>query len=538
VGEPTAERSVFLSTLPASHAERRRAALVVGVSIAVFLAAAPFARVKLAEVWAFIPTYQSALLVNDLITVVLLFAQVLILRSPALLVLGSGYLFSATMAAVHGLSFPRLFSPNGLLDAGPQTTAWLYMIWHGGFPLAVIAYALLRSHRRLEHAALAIGVAAVSVIAGVGAATLLTTAGHDLLPPLLVDNRFTPALFIVVGAVWSLSLVALVVLWRRRPHSVLDVWLMVVMWAWLLDVALSSMLNAGRFDLGFYAGRLYGLLAGSLVLLVLLIESGATYARLAASFEAESQDRVRQLREVESELIHISRLTELGQMVSALAHEVNQPLSAIGTYVRGSLRLIQAGDTAKAIEALHKAAEQATRASNIVERLRRFVKKDESHRTADDLHATIEEAAALAMLGNEAQVRLTMHFAPETPPVMIDRVQIAQVLLNLIRNAIEATQVAERREIAVGTRLADAGMVEVSVIDSGPGLPAEIRAKLFLPFMTTKPSGMGLGLSICRSIVDAHGGRIWVTDPPEGGTAFHFTLAAAADAPAAAARAA
>jgi Membrane-associated sensor, integral membrane domain len=149
VREFSAEYTVFLSSLPASNHERRRAWVVVLAFSAAFLIAAPVASVKLAEVWAFIPSYQSALLLTDMITAVLLFSQFVILRSPALLFLAGGYQFSALMAVPHALSFPRLFAPAGLIGAGPQTTAWLYVIWHAGFPLAVIGYALLRDRRRI-----------------------------------------------------------------------------------------------------------------------------------------------------------------------------------------------------------------------------------------------------------------------------------------------------------------------------------------------------------------------------------------------------
>ena len=526
--ESPAGRSVFLSTLSASRSERRRAWAVALVSIAVFLCAAPLARTRLVEVWAFIPSYQSALLVIDLITAILLFAQFLILHSPALLVIAAGYQFSALISVPHTLSFPRLFAPEGLIGAGPQTTAWLYMIWHAGFPLAVIGYALLRDARPVRRPRMAAAAAAGVVLAIVCGSTLLATAGHSLLPAIMRGDGYTPLLPVVIGVVWSISLCALLVLWKRRPHSVLDVWLMVVMCAWLLDIALSAILNAGRFDLGFYAGRVYGLLAASLVLLVLLIETGAAYARLARSFEAESDDRNRQLRELQSELIHVSRLTELGQMVSALAHEVNQPLTAINSYLRAGLRLIQAEDSTQAVEAFQKAADQVTRAGQVIQRLRQFVKKDESHREVEDIRRTIEEAAALAMLGPEGrQVRLCMEFEPDTPLVRIDKVQIAQVLLNLIRNAVEAMQASTQRELVIRTTTSGDGMVEVSVVDSGPGLAPEIRERLFQPFTTTKPSGIGVGLSICRAIVDSHGGRIRITDPPGGGTGFHFTLPAA-----------
>ena len=227
---------------------------------------------------------------NDLITAVLLFGQFGFLRSRALLVLASGYLFTAVMAVSHMLTFPGLFAPTGLLGAGPQSTAWLYMFWHGGFPFCVIAYVLLKGEGRATSQPC--GRASVAVLSSVGAAlvavcglTLLATTGQDSLPAIMRGNHYTPAMIIVVSSVWGLSLLALIVLWRRRPHSVLDLWLMVVMCAWLFDIALAAVLNAGRFDLGFYAGRIYGLLAASFVLMVLLVENGKLY------FELDRQNR-------------------------------------------------------------------------------------------------------------------------------------------------------------------------------------------------------------------------------------------------------
>ena len=520
----TAERGVFLSTVPPSADERRLARVIVVVSLGVFLLVAPFAQVKLVEVWAFIPLYQSALLVNDLLTAIMLFAQFVILGPVALLILAGGYLFGALMAIPHLLSFPRLFAPHGLIGGGAQTTAWLYLIWHTGVPLSVVAYALLGGRVITRRPGRAVAITSMAVVAIVVGAVWLTSAGQTLLPPIMQGGSYTSLQPVVVTGVWSLGLVALLVLWKRRPHSALDVWLLVVVVVRLLDMALAAMLNAGRFDIGFYFGRVYGLLASSLVLVVLLVETAALYARLARSYEVERSDRDRELREVQAELIHVSRLTELGQMVSALAHEVNQPLTAVGSYVRGGLRLLRSGDTAKAEDALQKASDQVTRASQVIQRLRQFVKKDDSVRGAEDVRQTIEEAVALGLLGAEGRkVRLEMDFSPNTPLVFIDKVRVQQVLLNLVRNAVEAMQSSEQRDLVIRAMAAD-GMVEVSVTDSGPGLPADVRARLFQPFVTTKAAGMGVGLSICRSIVEAQGGRMWLADCPGSGAAFHFTL--------------
>jgi len=429
------------------------------------------------------------------------------------------------MAVPHALSFPRLFTLGGLIGAGPQTTAWLYMFWHAGFPLAVIGFALLPDGARVRRPWAVLGIACGLVLASVCGATLLATLGHDLLPVIMRNDGYTPMLPMVTVVVWSLSLAAMFTLWRRPAKSVLDVWLMVVMAAWLFDIALSAVLNAGRFDLGFYVGRVFGLTGATLVLLVLLIETGAVYARMARRFEAERNIRDRQLHELQSELIHVSRLTELGQMVSALAHEVNQPLTAAGSYVRAGRRLVQAGDLDRADEALRKGADQVTRASQVIQRLRLFVKKADAPRGVEDIGQSIEEAAALALLGTEESgVRLKMELAADVPSVFIDKVQIQQVLLNLIRNAVEAMHDSPRRELTIRTALAADGSIWISVADTGPGLACDVRERLFQPFVTTKPSGMGVGLSICHGIVQAHGGRMWYTDHPAGGAAFHFSL--------------
>jgi len=295
-----AEHPVFLSTATPRPQDRRLALGVVAVSLLIFLCLAPFAQQPLPPVAPFIPIYQSALAISDSITAAILLIQFNILRSRALLALAAGYLFTALMAVMHTLSFPGLFAPTGLLGAGPQTTAWLYVFWHAGFPIAVICYALLKPRGEAAAAELArpaLPLTLGAVVAAVAALTLLTTAGRSLLPDVLTGGRNGIGLIVTIGGDLMLTLAALVTLWRRRPHTVLDLWLMVVMCAWLFDVALSAWLNGARFDLGFYAGRLYGLLAGTFVLIVLLQETGTLYAQLARMFEAEHQDRKREAEE-------------------------------------------------------------------------------------------------------------------------------------------------------------------------------------------------------------------------------------------------
>ncbi|KRR04677.1 histidine kinase [Bradyrhizobium jicamae] len=278
------ERNIFLSTLPATRGDRRVALVVVGVSAVLFAIAVPFAGVPLPPMPAFVASYQSALAINDLITAVLLFSQFAITRSRALLLLASGYLFTAMAAIVHALTFPGLFAPGGLLGAGTQTTVWLYMVWHGVFPLLVLGYALLKAtdnDKVRGSAGTAVATSIVAVGAMMAAFTWIVTAQHDRLPILLSGGHYTPVMLGVVSTVWCLSLMALAVLWLRRPHFVLDIWLMVVMSAWLFDIALSAILNVARFDVGFYLGRIYGLCAASFVLTVLLIDNVSLQGKLA-----------------------------------------------------------------------------------------------------------------------------------------------------------------------------------------------------------------------------------------------------------------
>jgi two-component system sensor kinase FixL len=255
--------------------------------------------------------------------------------------------------------------------------------------------------------------------------------------------------------------------------------------------------------------------------------------RFFTGFIRDLTDRQRteaRLQELQAELVHISRLTAMGEMASTLAHELNQPLSAIANYLKGSQRLLEQSADAGTVtvrDALAKAATQAVRAGQIIRRLREFVSRGEAERQVESLAKLAEEATALALVGaKEHGVQFRLELDPRYDRILADRVQIQQVLLNLIRNAIEAMAEARsaHRELVVSSGLDDTGMVRIDVVDSGPGIEPDIAAQLFQPFITTKPQGMGVGLSISRTIVEAHGGRIWVDASAGGGAAFHLTL--------------
>ena len=247
----------------------------------------------------------------------------------------------------------------------------------------------------------------------------------------------------------------------------------------------------------------------------------------------EHQQTQARLQELRSELVHISRLSAMGEMASALAHELNQPLAAISNYMKGSRRLL-AGSTdpnaSKIESAMDRAAEQALRAGQIIRRLRDFVSRGESEKRVESLSKLIEEAGALGLAGaREQNIQLRFNLNPEFDLVLVDRVQIQQVLVNLFRNALEAMAQSPQRElVAANAKVAD-DMIEVAVSDTGPGFHDDVKVHLFQTFFTTKETGMGVGLSISRSIIEAHGGRMWAENNPSGGATFRFTLPAASN---------
>ncbi len=247
----------------------------------------------------------------------------------------------------------------------------------------------------------------------------------------------------------------------------------------------------------------------------------------------ERHQTQQRLQDLQAELIHMSRFTAMGEMASTLAHELNQPLTAVASYLNGCRRLLSGPDTVQSLmlrDAIDRAAEQALRAGQIIRRLRQFVARGETERHVEDLSKLIEEASALALVGaRETSVEVHYDFDSRMKFVLADKIQIQQVILNLIRNAIEAMQETETRELRIATVECSGGMAEISVADTGPGIAPEIAAQLFQPFVTSKPNGMGVGLSISRTIIEAHGGHLWADPNPGGGTIFRMTLKAVGD---------
>jgi two-component system sensor kinase FixL len=245
----------------------------------------------------------------------------------------------------------------------------------------------------------------------------------------------------------------------------------------------------------------------------------------------ERQETEHALQELRTELARLSRLTAMGEMASTLAHEINQPLSAISNYLQGCNRLLERVEhenVPKIRDALAETTKQTLRAGHIIRQLRDFVARGETEKRPENISKLIEEASALALVGaKEAGVKTVFRFASHTDTVLVEKVQIQQVMLNLMRNAIEAMQGCDRKELLVTTSAQSNDRVTVGVADTGSGLSEEIAGRLFQPFVTTKPTGMGVGLSISKRIVEAHGGEMWAEPNPGGGTVFRFTLQSA-----------
>jgi len=243
---------------------------------------------------------------------------------------------------------------------------------------------------------------------------------------------------------------------------------------------------------------------------------------------SERARRESHIQELQKELLHATRLTSTGQLAAALAHELNQPLTAILNYVNALADMVDwenipEGEVTR--EVLGKIGVQTERAGEIIRRLRGFVEKREPNRVEDDINKAVNDAIGLGLVGAaHDNIKLTVKLAHDLPPVLIDKVQIQQVMINLLRNAAEAMANSATRELTVTTGREDGGFVVVGGADTGTGLPENVKKRLFEPFVTTKKSGLGIGLSICRTIIEAHGGRLWATPNKGGGAVFRFRL--------------
>src|SRR5262245_47289027 len=483
------EQHFILSTLPPSAAQKRLALTVVLGLLAVFvlITAHLLSGIQTRRLDAFLPAYLTAMFVCDSLTAILLFGQFSILRSRGILVIANGYVFTALILIPYALAFPGVFAPTGLIG-GLQSAATLYVLWHCGFPLFVIGYALSKDRdpsrqfwKGTTGAAITWSLALTAAL--VLLATILCTAGEAHLPPIMLDEtRFSSHWPYLVGApIASLSIFALVVL-RIRQRSVLDLWLLVVMFLYLIEVPLSYYPSPERFSAGWYAVRIFGFLSSSLLLLVLLYEISTLYARLLGAVLAQRRERE-------------ARLMTGDAVAASIAHEVRQPLTAMVTTADAGMRFLDRSipNVDKAKEAFKQIAADGHRAGAMVGSIRANFKNDVRDQGSLDLNDLIQETLVLGR-GDLQRHRILVQAEPnqELPEVRGNRVQLQQVLLNLIMNAIDAMAAkAEPRILRVKSEAYDNDHVIVSVADTGVGISSPDVERIFNPRFTTKTDGMG-----------------------------------------------
>ena len=520
-GHESDRSAPWLSDLAPTEFQTWSAVAVAAFVLAAFIGIAPFSGVPLPALNIFFPLLDAIVFVIDLVTAALLFSQFAISGSRPLLALANGYFFTGSIVVPHALTFTGAFSPTGLLGANIQTGSWLFIFWHIGFSAALLTYALLTVSNRTQpilpgRAQSVICLSVAGVIALTCALTWLATTGTYLLPPIIVDaNRLSP---LVVYPIWlaiMISALAFSVLAFRR-RAVLDQWLMVVAFISIGELAFSGLLPGVRFSLGFYAGRVFSIIAASIVLTILLAETTRLYVLLARS-HANLQ------RERDNKLMNFEAIT------ATIGHEVRQPLAAIELNMSSAQLVLERtpADVGEIQAIMAETRDAARRINEILEGFRSLFGKIDQKRHPVDLNEVILDVlkssrAELRVHGVVARARLTT----ELPIIYGNANQLHQLIYNLVHNAIEAmSEIASRdRILELTTGIWDSSAVVVEVSDNGPGIDPQKLAGIFEAFVTTKPHGMGLGLAICRKIVERHEGRISASSVMPHGANFRIQL--------------
>jgi signal transduction histidine kinase len=519
--------SSSVASVPSTPRHRRLAIAAIGLILTAFAAVYPFALLPLRRVDGFIPGIQALICATDLITAILLYGQYAVARSRAVILLASGYLFSGLIVLAQTVTFPGAFSPTGLLGAGPQTAAWLYFAWHFGFPAAVVAYALAKdgpggSEAAQRAAAMpprpsrAIGTSVLVVVAVAGALTAAAILGSDFLPALVVTERtFAPLASLITTCNLLAALLALGLLWSRRA-SILDDWLMVAVCALIAEAALATLVGATRFTLAFYASRVFAFVVSSSVLAAMIWETTRLYARLSRAVRALQRERS-------------NKLLNLEAMIASVAHEIKQPLTVIATRNGVVKRLLAQPvmDIDRARKNLDEMESASLRVSETFENIRALFRNPSESRQPLDVNEVVR--AALALL--DGQLRAHRVVVDAELPRGLPRItghagQLQEVFVNMFQNAIDAMdEIVDRtRKLTVTTQRRGDDEIAISIDDTGHGIEPQRLPNIFDALTTTKSQGTGLGLGICRMIVEHHAGRLAVSSELGKGTRFEIAL--------------
>lgn len=510
---------MVVALMPYTPRHRAMAVGVVAVMLAVSALLAPFVSLQIGRMDSFLPVVQTVMSAADLLTATLLFAQYSVQPYRALLVLASGYIFAGSFAFLQTLSFPGSYAPNGLIGDVYNTPAWFFVLWYTTFPLSILAYALLKDRGKTS---------SVSTSASI-AITLTCVFGTIALLSWLViaETRYLPSFFTTglmlqtslsnqfnVGLLLLGCLVLLVIFVRRR--AVVDLWLMVTLFAALPNFLVAAYAGSARFSVGWYTARGFALIASCILLSVLVTEMTVLYSRLASALVMQRRERA-------------NRFVSIDAATAAIAHEIRSPLGSITLNAdNAQLELAAKPPRLEEVSAILKdIGEAGVRVNETITSVRGLFKD------AADQPATISiedvTRQVLRLLQHELQfneVLVVTEFRVEAPFVHADPVQLQQVILNLIKNAIEAMASTPRirRRMNIGTRIKRNSFVVLSIEDTGTGVPPQNQDRLFEAFFTTKPSGMGLGLAICRTIIERYEGDLVLGKSGPQGSTFEITL--------------
>jgi signal transduction histidine kinase len=520
VAEASNYPEVALAYLLPTSTQRRFALVVVVLQFVACAVVAPFPA-QVPRIDSFVPVILAIVFVADLITAVLLFGQSAIIASRAILILANGYLFSAVIVIPHALTFPGAFAPQGLLGAGIQSSGWLNVFWHFGFLLAVAGYAWLKGgkHRggAVPTAALPAFFRSLAIQIGlVCALTWAVTAGDGFMPRLFLDDlSYAPAVHYAAGTLVLMSVLVLLLMWTRRT-SALDLWVMVAISMLISEMALVAFGMSARFYLGWYVSRTLAVAVSTVVLIALLTEAMRLYARL-------SRTNLLLERERKSKLMSVEAAT------SSLAHEVKQPLTGITVNAVAARKWLERGppDVRMAKKLLNDIERAGFRANEVLTNVRRLFQEPGHEQQPIDVNTLALEALQILREElNHHEVATQVELASELPPVVGERVQLLEVILNLVHNAIDAMSPHDvgRRVLKVRSRPDGAGTIVIEVEDSGRGIDPGRLDSIFEPFVTTKPDGTGLGLAICTRIVERHGGHLTASSDGRSGALFQVVL--------------